>query len=88
MCDILVCPDPTIVTICLEGLENFLKVGKAEKSFGNMRDDVNLYARMINDAEGLVKIEYLQSHDNNEISEKAVKILKTYYLLEDEEIRI
>ncbi|KAK2411633.1 importin subunit alpha-2 [Trifolium repens] len=71
-----------------EGLDNFLKVGKAEKSFGNMRDDVNLYARMINDAEGLVKIEYLQSHDNNEISEKAVKILKTYYLLEDEEIRI
>ncbi|MCI20505.1 importin subunit alpha-1-like, partial [Trifolium medium] len=46
LCDLLLCPDPKIVTICLEGLENFLKVGKAEKSFGNTGDDVNLYAQM------------------------------------------
>ncbi|XP_045790638.1 importin subunit alpha-1-like isoform X1 [Trifolium pratense] len=85
LCDLLLCPDPKIVTICLEGLENFLKVGKAEKSFGNTGDDVNLYAQMIDDAEGLEKIEKLQCHDNNEIYEKAVKILETYYLLEDED---
>ncbi|GAU11879.1 hypothetical protein TSUD_195020 [Trifolium subterraneum] len=60
-------------------------VGKVEKSFGNAGDHVNLYARMINDAEGLKKIENMQSHDNNEIYEKAVKILKTYYSLEDED---
>jgi hypothetical protein len=83
LCDLLVCPDPKIVTICLEGLENFLKVGEAEKGFVNTGDDVNLYAQMIDDAEGLKKIEKLQSHDNNEVYEKAVKILKTYYLVED-----
>ncbi|GAU36039.1 hypothetical protein TSUD_208090 [Trifolium subterraneum] len=83
LCDLLVCHDPKIVTICLDGLANFLKVGKAEKSFGNTGDDVNLYAQMIDDAEGLEKIEKLQYHDNNEIYEKAVKILKTYYLSED-----
>jgi hypothetical protein len=38
---------------------------------------------MIDDAEGLKKIEKLQSHDNNEVYENAVKILKTYYLVED-----
>ncbi|XP_020207943.1 importin subunit alpha-4 [Cajanus cajan] len=74
LCDLLVCPDPRIVTVCLEGLENILKVGEAEKSLGNT-GDVNLYAQMIDDAEGLEKIENLQSHDNNEIYEKAVKIL-------------
>ncbi|KAK6121088.1 hypothetical protein DH2020_045181 [Rehmannia glutinosa] len=50
LCDLLICPDPRIVTVCLEGLENILK-----------------------------------SHDNNEIYEKAVKILETYWLEEDDE---
>jgi len=79
LCDLLVCLDPKIVYVCLKGLEIFLKVGEAEKSFCNT-GDVNLYAQMIDDAEGLEKIENLQSHDNNEIYEKAVKILETYWL--------
>lgn len=84
LCDLLVCPDPRIVTVCLEGLENILKVGEAEKNQGNS-GDVNVFAQMIDDAEGLEKIENLQSHDNNEIYEKAVKILETYWLEEDDE---
>lgn len=84
LCDLLVCPDPRIVTVCLEGLENILKVGEAEKSNGNT-GDVNVFAQMIDDAEGLEKIENLQSHDNNDIYEKAVKILETYWLEEDDE---
>jgi len=74
LCNLLVCPDPKIIIVCLECLENILKVGEAEKRFCNTRD-VNLYAQMIEDAEGLEKIENLQSHDNNEIYENAVKIL-------------
>ncbi|KAK9281100.1 hypothetical protein L1049_003993 [Liquidambar formosana] len=84
LCDLLVCPDPRIVTVCLEGLENILKVGESEKNLGNT-GDVNPYAQLIDDAEGLEKIENLQSHDNNEIYEKAVKILETYWLEEDDE---
>ncbi|KAL2921208.1 Importin subunit alpha-2 [Bienertia sinuspersici] len=84
LCDLLVCPDPRIITVCLEGLENILKVGEAEKNLGNT-GDVNYYAQLIDDAEGLEKIENLQSHDNNEIYEKAVKILETYWLEEEEE---
>ncbi|CAN1345549.1 Importin subunit alpha-2 [Linum perenne] len=83
LCDLLVCPDPRIVTVCLEGLENILKVGEADKTMGH--SEVNLFSQMIDDAEGLEKIENLQSHDNNEIYEKAVKILETYWLEEDEE---
>ncbi|XP_021672815.2 importin subunit alpha [Hevea brasiliensis] len=83
-CDLLICPDPRIVTVCLEGLENILKVGEAEKNLGNT-GEANLYAQMIDDAEGLEKIENLQSHDNNDIYEKAVKILETYWLEGEEE---
>lgn len=54
LCDLLVCPDPRIVTVCLEGLENILKVGEAEKNLGHT-GDVNLYAQMIDDGEGLGK---------------------------------
>lgn len=84
LCDLLVCPDPRIVTVCLEGLENILKVGESEKLLGRS-GAVNLYAQMIEDADGLEKIENLQSHDNTEIYEKAVKLLETYYLEEDDE---
>lgn len=83
MCDMLACPDPRIITVCLEGLENILKVGEAEKDAGNT-GGVNLYAKFIEEAEGMDKIESLQTHDNNEIYEKAVKILETYWV-EDEE---
>ncbi|KAL6527590.1 hypothetical protein OROMI_029401 [Orobanche minor] len=84
LCDLLASPDPRIVTVCLEGLENILKVGEAEKNLGNT-GDMNVFAQMIDDAEGLEKIENLQNHDNNEIYEKAVKILEAYWLEEDNE---
>lgn len=68
----------------LEGLENILKVGEAEQNLGNT-GNVNLYAQMIEEVEGVEKIENLQSHDNNEIYEKAVKILESYWAEEEEE---
>ncbi|XVF66159.1 hypothetical protein PTKIN_Ptkin10aG0012800 [Pterospermum kingtungense] len=83
LCDLLACPDPRIITVCLEGLENILKIGEAEKAAG--AGEFNHCAQLIEDAEGLEKIENLQSHDNTEIYEKAVKMLETYWLEEDEE---
>jgi len=84
LCDLLICPDPRIVTVCLEGLENILKVGEADREMG-MNNGINVYAQAIDDCDGLDKIENLQSHDNNEIYEKAVKILERYWAEEDEE---
>ncbi|XVF80638.1 hypothetical protein PTKIN_Ptkin15bG0090200 [Pterospermum kingtungense] len=83
-CDLLNCPDPRFVTVCLEGLENILKVGEAGKNLGHT-GEVNLYAQLIDDPEGLEKIENLQSHDNIEIYEKAVKILETYWVEDEDE---
>ncbi|KAH9754244.1 hypothetical protein KPL71_015389 [Citrus sinensis] len=79
LCDLLLCADPKIVTVCLRGLENILKVGEAEKNMDTAIGDVNQYAQLVEEAEGLEKIENLASHDNYEIHEKSVKILNTYW---------
>ncbi|CAO2203062.1 unnamed protein product [Urochloa humidicola] len=84
LCDLLVCPDSRIVTVCLEGLENILKVGQQDKTTG-ATGDINVFAQMIDEAEGLEKIENLQSHDNNEIYEKAVKLLEAYWMEEEDD---
>ena len=72
------------MTVCLEGLDNILKVGEADKDMG-MNGGINIYAQAIDECYGLDKIESLQSHDNNEIYEKAVKMLERYWAEEDEE---
>ncbi|KAF9612804.1 hypothetical protein IFM89_004214, partial [Coptis chinensis] len=46
LCDLLVYPDPTIVTICLEGIENILNVGEAEKNAGHT-EGMNIFAQLI-----------------------------------------
>jgi len=84
LCDLLICPDPRIVTVCLEGLENILKVGEADKEAGS-NNGINIYAQAIDECDGLDKIENLQTHDNTEIYEKAVKLLERYWAEEDEE---
>lgn len=50
-----------------------------------MNGGINIYAQLVDECEGLDKIENLQTHDNNEIYEKAVKILERYWAEEDEE---
>ncbi|CAI9109258.1 OLC1v1009045C1 [Oldenlandia corymbosa var. corymbosa] len=85
LCDLLaICPDPGTLFVCLEALENILKVGEAEKYIGNA-DNVNAFAQMIYEVGGLDKIENLQNHDNSQIYEKAVKILDTYYIEDDDD---
>ncbi|XP_062120281.1 importin subunit alpha-4-like isoform X3 [Humulus lupulus] len=84
LCDLLNCPDARIVTVCLEGLENILKVGEADKEMG-LNGGVNIYGQVIDECEGLDKIENLHNHDNHEIYEKAVKILEIYWAEEEDE---
>ncbi|KFK30823.1 hypothetical protein AALP_AA6G030600 [Arabis alpina] len=78
ICDLLTCPDQRIITVCLQALENILVVGESEKNLGHTGDN-NLCASMIDEAQGLEKIEILQRHDNNEINQKAAKILETFW---------
>lgn len=43
----------------------------------------NPYAQLIEDAEGLDKIEGLQDHPNEDLYEKAVHILETYFDIDE-----
>jgi len=81
LCDLLVCSDPRLVTVALEGIENVLKAGEADAAMG-----ANPYASYVDEADGLEKLEKLQEHNNEDVFKKAVHILETYFgLLEEED---
>eukprot|EP00934_Nitzschia_sp_Nitz4_P007055 Nitzschia sp. Nitz4//scaffold10_size219509//129848//131776//NITZ4_001437-RA/size219509-processed-gene-0.243-mRNA-1//1//CDS//3329532947//7045//frame0 len=82
LCDLLTVNEPKIVNIALEGLENILKIGEEEAKATNTQNQMAVY---ITEAEGLNKIEDLQTHSSTEIYEKVIKILETYFGVEDEE---
>jgi hypothetical protein len=69
-------------TLCLFSFTQILRVGEEEsKQMGGQ----NPMATYVAEAEGLTKIEELQQHANNDLYEKAVRILETYFGVEDEE---
>ncbi|KAK8473717.1 hypothetical protein PHAVU_001G224500 [Phaseolus vulgaris] len=69
VCELLTCPDPKMVTLCLEGLVNILAVGEADKD-----ENGNIFAKRVEECGGLEKIETLQIHDNNEVHTRALWI--------------
>jgi importin subunit alpha-1 len=82
LCDLLSVSDPKIVTIALEGLENILRVGEEESRATGVPNQMAIY---VSEAEGLNKIEDLQQHSNNEIYERCIKLLETYFGVEDDD---
>jgi hypothetical protein len=85
LCDLLATgSDPKIIVVALEGLENILRVGKNDQKLAGP-EAVNEFAEMIDEADGLVKIEELQTHSRNDIYEKVVNILEKYFGVEGEE---
>mmetsp|Transcript_13643 Transcript_13643/g.44039 ORF Transcript_13643/g.44039 Transcript_13643/m.44039 type:complete len:531 (-) Transcript_13643:39-1631(-) len=86
LCELLSVADVKIIIVALEALENILKVGDAEAK--QTQGGHNLMANHIADSEGLKKIEDLQQHDNNDIYEKAVRILETYFGVDEEDVNI
>ncbi|XP_049294289.1 importin subunit alpha-7 [Anopheles funestus] len=82
MCELLTVMDVKIVTVALNGLENILKVGEEQ------RTKPNPYAVMIEECYGLDKLEFLQSHHNNDIYEKAFSIIQKYFSNDDEDLAV
>eukprot|EP01087_Luapelamoeba_hula_P021549 TRINITY_DN7563_c0_g1_i1.p1 TRINITY_DN7563_c0_g1~~TRINITY_DN7563_c0_g1_i1.p1 ORF type:complete len:529 (-),score=94.67 TRINITY_DN7563_c0_g1_i1:70-1656(-) len=83
LCDLLIASDARVITVALEGLENILKVGETDSKMS--QTGRNPYADLIEEYNGLDKIEQLQVHQNIDIYEKAVKILETYYSAQEED---
>ena len=85
LCDLLTCNDPRLVTVALEGIENVLKAGEHEAAALPGSGSGNPYTAFVDEAEGLDKLEQLQSHSNEDVYKKAMHILETYFGLDDDE---
>jgi len=74
--------DTKIIGVALECIENILKVGKAKQQENGLPD--NPVCGLVEQADGLARIEALQEDANEEVYQKAMHILENYFPLEDE----
>ncbi|KAH7476271.1 hypothetical protein KRP22_000111 [Phytophthora ramorum] len=74
--------DPRIINVSLDALENILRAGEADMS---LTDTENRMARYIDEADGIDLIQNLQFHQEEDIYEKSVRIVRDYFDGEDEE---
>mmetsp|Transcript_45341 Transcript_45341/g.66779 ORF Transcript_45341/g.66779 Transcript_45341/m.66779 type:complete len:563 (+) Transcript_45341:167-1855(+) len=70
LCEMLTVADAQIVMVSLEAIENILKLG--EKL-------MKAYDQLVDESDGLTKIEGLQEHENDDIYKKAVEIIERFY---------
>jgi importin subunit alpha-6/7 len=83
LCNLLSVHDTRIVSVALEGLENILRIGEKEKE--TTQAEFNVFARLVEAAGGLDKIEALQQHTHQEVYEKAVRLLEVFFAADEEE---
>jgi len=74
--------DTKLIGVALEAIENILTVGdtisKTQKSAENP------FVQMVEEAEGIDRLEELQQHENNDIYQKSMKILEAYFSAEED----
>jgi hypothetical protein len=80
LCDLFGCPDTKIIMVAMEGVENILRVGKADGAAAADGQNLNQYADVVDGCGGLDYLEALQAHENEDIYKKANSILQTYFI--------
>lgn len=70
LCALLSCQDSQVIQVVLDGLQNMLKIAGP---------DVDALANLIEECEGLDKIEQLQNHESVEIYKVAFDIIERYF---------
>lgn len=78
LCNMLDCKEQRMITVCLEALRHILKHGQNEAQSGRSGSS-NAYADLVEDADGLDKIEQLQEHASVKVYELAVDIIEKYF---------
>jgi len=86
MIDLMNVSDTKIIGVALEATENILKVGKAKQQENGLPE--NPICALVEQADGLSKIESLQEDANEEVYQKAMNILENYFPLEDDTTEI
>ncbi|CAG7835523.1 unnamed protein product [Allacma fusca] len=85
LCDFLTAMDIKIIQVALNGLEHILKIGAADAL---ATGSVNRYAVAVEECYGLDKIEFLQSHENMDIYQKAFDMIEQYFGAEEEDTKL
>ncbi|KAF7339547.1 Importin subunit alpha [Mycena sanguinolenta] len=78
LCDLLTMMDNKIIQVALDGLDNILKIGEADKVAAGPTA-VNQYAVFVEEAGGMITIHNLQQHENLDIYKKAFNIMDKYF---------
>ncbi|XP_011498613.1 PREDICTED: importin subunit alpha-7 [Ceratosolen solmsi marchali] len=81
LCELLTVMDAKIIQVALNGLDNILRLGERDLDRNN---GINPYCVLIEQCFGLDKIEFLQSHQNLEIYQKAFDIIERYFSSEED----
>lgn len=78
MCDLLDASDERTVCVILDGIMNILSAAQKQ-------GEGDKVAAVIEECEGLDKIENLQTHENEEVYQKALEIIDTFFTDGDDE---
>lgn len=79
LCNLLNAPDIKIVKVALEGLENILRM--TLQAGDEVKQQV---VNIIHECNGTEAIENLQSHEDSAIYNRAIKIIETYFDVDEE----
>lgn len=71
LCDLFVCSDARIILVALEAVENILKAGK--------KLGIEDFAIHVDKCGGIDNLEKLQEHPNEDVYNRAVKIIESYF---------
>merc|ERR1712157_701810 len=80
--DLLKLADAKTIGVALEALDNILKLGATKQA--ELGAPENLCATLVEQAEGLQALEALQEDPNEEVYQKAMKMLESYFPLDDD----
>jgi len=86
MVDLLSISDARIIGVALEAIENIMRVGRQKQQEQGLGE--NPFAARFEQADGLQKLEALQEDPNEDVYQKAMKILESYFPLEDDDAEI
>ncbi|CAK4742800.1 unnamed protein product [Aphanomyces euteiches] len=81
LCALLDMHDPKLISVALEGLDNILKTGEKEGEANGSH--VNPYVSVVEDCEGVGRIENLQYHEIDDIYNKSVVLIERFFHGED-----
>ncbi|OQS04124.1 importin alpha-2 subunit [Thraustotheca clavata] len=83
LCSLLDVHDAKVITVALEGLENILRVGEEEGQAN--QTFVNAFSNLVDECDGVEKIQMLQYSESEDIYNKSMTIIERFFQGEEVE---